>query len=68
MLPDGTTANISGSQGVLQSPRYENGVVVGGDLVENGIVPDISLDKQYFYDAAALVAAIEAANQSNDSQ
>lgn len=64
VLPDGTTVNISGSRVVLQSLAYENGVIVGGDLVESGITPDIALDRKYFYDNEALIAAIENANQA----
>ena len=59
VLPDGTTANISGSRTVLQSPVYEGGVVVGAELVESGIAPDIALERQYFYNDASLVDAIQ---------
>ena len=53
------TANISGSRTVLQSPVYEGGVVVGAELVESGIAPDIALERQYFYNDASLVDAIQ---------
>lgn len=59
VLPDGTTVSISGSQEVLQAPAYDEGVMVGGNLVEGGITPDIALDRQYFYNDQALIAAIE---------
>lgn len=58
VLPDGTTVNISGSQMVLQTPAYSDGVVVDGNLVESGIAPDIWLDRQYFYDDQALIETI----------
>lgn len=58
VLPDGMTVNISGSHLVLQSPAYSEGVVVGGNLVESGITPDIALERQYFYDDQAIIEAI----------
>lgn len=61
VLPDGTTVNISGSQTVLQAPAYNEGVIVGGNLVESGITPDIVLDRQYFYDDEVLVQSIKGA-------
>lgn len=61
VLPDGMTVNISGSHLVLQSPAYSEGVVVGGNLVESGITPDIALERQYFYDDQAIIEAIQSA-------
>ena len=58
VLPDGTTTNMSGSWDLLLSPKVEQGVVTGGEFVESGIVPDIALDKEFFYNDEALVAAI----------
>lgn len=59
VLPDGTTVNISGAQTVLQSAAYNQGVMVGGNLVEGGITPDIALDRQYFYNDQELVQTIK---------
>lgn len=64
VLPDGTTVNISGSQTVLQAPAYSEGVIVGGNLVESGITPDIALDRQYFYDDQALIETIKSAQRA----
>ena len=58
VLPDGTTTNIS-SPIVFETAKYDQGVMVGGDAVESGVVPDIPLDRQYFYDNEALLNAIK---------
>lgn len=58
VLPDGTTTNIS-SPIVFETAKYDQGVMVGGDMVESGVVPDIPLDRQYFYDNEALLNAIK---------
>ena len=58
VLPDGTATNIS-SPIVFETAKYDQGVMVGGDAVESGVVPDIPLDRQYFYDNEALLNAIK---------
>ena len=63
VLPDGATTNISGALHVMQSPVYEQGVIVGGEMIEDGITPDILLDRQSFYDNTALIEAIHNAKQ-----
>ena len=61
VLPDGMTTNISSANLVFLSSVYEQGVITGGNFVESGVTPDIPLGREYFYDDAALVAAIHAA-------
>ena len=58
VLPDGTTTNIS-SPIVFETAKYDQGVMVGGDVVESGVVPDIPLGRQYFYNNEALLNAIK---------
>ncbi len=60
VLPDGTTTNIS-SPIVFETAKYEQGVMVGGEIVESGVVPDIPLGRQYFYNSEALLNAINGA-------
>ena len=60
VLPDGTTTNIS-SPIVFETAKYDQGVMVGGEIVESGVVPDIPLGRQYFYNSEALLNAINGA-------
>ncbi len=58
VMPDGTTFNTSSASLSLASPVYQDGILTGSELIEDGITPDIAVSSENFYNDEYLVNLI----------